>query len=117
MKDFVVLLTRHGELLARRQAEYTGGPKPFTHNGIAREAAMPYLSDEEMAGLVRMLMRDDIGHEAVVCAARDRILHLSQAMVSARDAVLEEAATEVESAGGDSTEFHARRIRALKTGG
>lgn len=63
---------------ARRSATYKGGQLPFKHNGHDREAAYPWVTDEEMAGMVRMLMRDDLHHEAVVCAARDRILHLSQ---------------------------------------
>lgn len=35
-------------------------------------------SDIEVAGLVRMLMRHDIMHEAVCTAGRDRIMYLSQ---------------------------------------
>lgn len=57
---------------------YTGGPKYFEHMGNKREADWPWLTDAEIAGMVRMLLRTDVGHEAVVCAARDRILHLSQ---------------------------------------
>lgn len=52
--------------------------KKFTHLGNLREIDAPQLSDVEMAGKVRMLTRSDMDHEAVVCAARDRILHLSQ---------------------------------------
>lgn len=63
---------------AERAAAYAGGPKLFNHNGKDREAAYPWLDDIEMAGMVRMLGRYDINHEGVVCAARDRILHLSQ---------------------------------------
>ena len=63
---------------ARRAAEYIGPSLPFAHNGNQREAAMPWLSHVEIAGRVRMLTRDDWTHEAVVCAARDRILHLAQ---------------------------------------
>lgn len=70
--------TRRGEELQRGHAEYTGGPKFFHHMGHKREAAYPWLSDVEIAGEVRMLMRNDIVHEAIVCAARDRILHLSE---------------------------------------
>lgn len=63
---------------ALRAAEYKGPALPFRHNGHDREAAMPYLSHVEMAGRVRMLLRTDWTHEMVVCAARDRILHLTQ---------------------------------------
>ena len=37
-----------------------------------------HLSDLEMAGKVRMLMRGDLDHEAVCCGSRDRIMYLSQ---------------------------------------
>lgn len=67
-----------GKFHAERAAAYTGGPKRFKHNGHDRDAAYPWLSDEEIAGMVRMLMRYDLNHEGVCCAARDRILHLSQ---------------------------------------
>lgn len=70
--------TRRAEELARGYAEYTGGAKFFHHMGHKREAAYPWLSDVEIAGEVRMLMRNDVAHEAIVCAARDRILHLSE---------------------------------------
>jgi hypothetical protein len=40
------------------------------------------MCDEDLAGKVRMLMRGDLEHEAVVCAARDRIM----ALVKAHDA-------------------------------
>lgn len=36
------------------------------------------LSDIQVAGEVRMLMRDDLNHEAVCIMARDRIMYLSQ---------------------------------------
>lgn len=39
---------------------------------------MGHLSDLQMAGTVRMLYRDTLNHEAVVIAARDRIMYLSQ---------------------------------------
>lgn len=40
---------------------------------------------------------------------------MPEAKPTERDAVLEKAALEIESAGGDSTEYHARRVRALKS--
>lgn len=39
---------------------------------------MAELSDIEVAGKVRMLMRSDLHHEPVCVAARDRIMYLSQ---------------------------------------
>ena len=41
---------------------------------------MPYghLTHEQMAGMVRMLMRDTLNHEAIVVAARDRIIYLAR---------------------------------------
>jgi hypothetical protein len=41
------------------------------------------LSDLEMAGKVRMLMRGDLDHEAVCVGARDRIMYLSQQLAEA----------------------------------
>ena len=35
-------------------------------------------TDIEVAGMVRMLMRDDLNHEFVCLAGRDRIMYLSQ---------------------------------------
>lgn len=67
-----------GARIDQGREAYTGGPKQFQHNGHTREAAYPWISDTEIAGMVRMLLRSDIGHEAIVCAARDRIMHLSQ---------------------------------------
>ena len=37
-----------------------------------------HLSDLEVAGMDRMLMRHDLEHEAVCCGSRDRIMYLSQ---------------------------------------
>ena len=54
--------------------------KEATINGKVVEIAGAHLSDEEVAGKVRMLMRQDIDHEAVVTMARDRIVYLSQRM-------------------------------------
>lgn len=41
-----------------------------------RKIGMPDVSDEDLAGRVRMLMRNDLDHEMIVCAARDRIMCL-----------------------------------------
>jgi len=43
-----------------------------------------HLPDIQIAGAVRMLMRNDLDHEAVVCAARDRIcaLHVEKAALA-----------------------------------
>jgi hypothetical protein len=45
----------------------------------------PDKSDEEVAGMVRMLMRTDLNHEAVCVAARDRIMCLHKELKAARD--------------------------------
>lgn len=89
---FVAEAERRGVQLARGHAEYKGGPKFFHHMGHKREAAYPWLSDVEIAGEVRMLMRNDIAHEAVVCAARDRILHLSEELARAQAKLMQVAA-------------------------
>lgn len=94
-----------GTFHAERAAAYTGGPKPFRHNGHDREAACPWLTDTEVASAVRMLTRYDLDHEGVVNMARDRILHLSQTRVS-RDDVIEECALVVEEARVIGQKYH-----------
>lgn len=69
---------RIGKERLRRMKAYKGPPMPFVHLGNNREADMPWLSHEEAAGTVRMLLRSDLDHETVTCMARDRILHLAQ---------------------------------------
>ncbi|MGV2099013.1 hypothetical protein [Rhizobium sp. 21-4511-3d] len=44
------------------------------HTGLP--ISYPDLTDEQMAGTVRMLMRNDLCHEGIVCGARDRIMCL-----------------------------------------
>lgn len=78
---------RRSAQLTRGHDTYTGGPKYFHHLGNKREAAYPWLSDVEIASEVRMLMRNDIAHEMIVCAARDRILHLSEENERLRKAI------------------------------
>lgn len=75
---FILEARRVGAERQRRAAAYTGPALPFTHLGNEREADMPWLSHEEAAGTIRMLMRDQLDHEAICCMARDRILHLAQ---------------------------------------
>lgn len=53
--------------------------------------AYGYKSDHEVADMVRMLMRHDLNHESVVCAARDRIMFLNQQVQKWKD-IAEEAA-------------------------
>lgn len=53
-------------------------PKTAVIHGESRAISGQDLSDEEVAGRVRMLMRDALDHEAVCVLARDRILYLSQ---------------------------------------
>lgn len=50
-----------------------------------------HLTDMQMAGTVRMLMRNDLGHEGIVCGARDRIMCLvkEKTALEARVAELE----------------------------
>lgn len=47
--------------------------RTFEHNGLTRDISLGHLTDEEMADSVRMLMRGDLDHEIICCAARDRI--------------------------------------------
>ncbi len=56
-------------------------PLTYDWNGHTDMAiTFAWLSDVEMAGKVRMLMRHDLEHEAVVVGARDRIMALSKAL-------------------------------------
>lgn len=45
---------------------------------IKERMCMGHLSDIEVADKVRMLMRNDLMHEATCTAGRDRIMYLSQ---------------------------------------
>lgn len=54
----------------------------------------PQLTDEEVAAKVRMLLRSDLDHEPVVCAACDRIMCLSKEKAAMQCALEEIAATE-----------------------
>lgn len=57
--------------------------------------AAPHLSDLEVAGKVRMLLRDQLDHEVICTLARDRIMALSkevERLSSARDSAASEAA-------------------------
>ena len=55
-----------------------GEKKTALINGHVREIDWADRSDIEVAGRVRMLLRSDLNHEFVCCAARDRIMYLSQ---------------------------------------
>lgn len=56
-------------------------------NGRAFEIQSPDLSDFEVAGRVRMLMRSDWDHEAICTLARDRIVYLADQLQLARDQI------------------------------
>lgn len=56
-------------------------------NGHRVRLAGDHLSDSEVASNVRMLMRDEIDHEAVCITARDRIMWLSQEVERLRAAL------------------------------
>ena len=47
----------------------------------------PHLTDEQMAGKIRMLFRDSLDHEGVVCGARDRIMALAKAFDQQKEAL------------------------------
>ena len=53
---------------------YAGRPESYGH-----------LSDKAIADKVRMLMRDDLEHEGIVVAARDRIARLARQLRDAQD--------------------------------
>lgn len=53
--------------------------------------AWGYKSDMEIADMVRMLMRNDLNHEGVCTASRDRIMYLSQQVAKWQDIAIEAA--------------------------
>jgi hypothetical protein len=77
------------EAMRPRIEAYSGPPKLVTVNGHTREIQEPWLTDEEVAGQVRMLLRSDLDHERVCTLARDRILYLSAELAKAREALSE----------------------------
>lgn len=50
--------------------------RTYTWNGKTFPISRPELSDEDVAGKVRMLMRNQLNHESVCCLARERIMCL-----------------------------------------
>ena len=52
--------------------------RTYTKNGTEYPVLHPELTDEEVAGQVRMLTRRQLDHEAVCTTARDRILCLTE---------------------------------------
>jgi hypothetical protein len=84
-------LSNHKALLARMGMIYTEpyGPTDMAQpkvqermEQVAKTATdtpsiFNELNDFDLGNQVRMLMHNDSGHEAVVCAARDRIFQLS----------------------------------------
>lgn len=55
-----------GKSQMREKAKRAAGVETYGH-----------MSDEWVADRVRMLMRSDLDHEAMCCAARDRIMRLA----------------------------------------
>jgi hypothetical protein len=53
-------------------------PRKVLINGHLVRLAGDHMPDVEVASRVRMLMRDQIDHEAICVTARDRIMWLSQ---------------------------------------
>lgn len=77
-QDFIKEAEAFGREINAGRESYTGPDLVFHHLGHKRHAAFPWLGDKVIGGMVRMLNRDDVGHEVIVCAARDRIYHLSE---------------------------------------
>lgn len=61
-------LSAEGRIALREKAVRNGGADREAHG---------HKSDEWVANAVRMLMRTDLDHESICCAARDRIMRLS----------------------------------------
>lgn len=64
--------------------------RTYDWNGHAdKPIGFPDWSDKRMAGEVRMLMRDQLNHEAIVTAARDRIMCLTKEKAALEARILE----------------------------
>lgn len=77
-------LDEAGKAHMREKAQRSGGPD-FEAYG--------HMSDEWVADRVRMLTRNDIDHEAICCASRDRIMRLTLKLEKCeidRDAAVEQ---------------------------
>jgi hypothetical protein len=68
---------------------YRRTTEPMTYDWLHGNIPMarPYLTDYEVAGRVRMLMRSDLDHEGVCTLARDRIMALSKRTVELQKAL------------------------------
>lgn len=120
---FLIAVKRETERLTAGRDDYVGAPKYFHHMGHLREVAFPWLSDIDMAGEVRMLMRDNPLHEAILCAGRDRILHLSEEVARLRAALAPFAELGSRLAGNNheaapitSCFFHSPGIQSINAG-
>lgn len=78
------LLAQVHEILNPAQRTYH-----WLHPKTAHAIGFPQYGDRELAGMVRMLMRDELMHEPICTAARDRIMHLSELVAAARAAITE----------------------------
>lgn len=61
--------------------------RTFELRGTVRKDSGEDLSDDAVAGMVRMLCRSDLNHELVCVMGRDRILSLSQQCRRLEDAL------------------------------
>ena len=68
---------------------YRRTTEPLTYDRLHGDIPMgrPDLTDYEVAGKVRMLMRHDLDHEGVCTLARDRIMALSKRTVELQKAL------------------------------
>ena len=63
--------------------------RTYQWNGHRFEIGARHLTDVQMAGRVRMLMRDQLDHESVCTDARDRIMCLTEEKSRLREALAE----------------------------
>ena len=84
----------------------------WNHN-MNMPIGMAHLEDAEMAGRVRMLMRDQLNHEAVCTAARDRIMCLmgerdaARVLLAAKEAEIERLREALEPSGATKYAYSA----------
>lgn len=83
-RDLDVALDAIGCVLDNGTANRLVDGRTYDWNGhVGLPIDYPQLTDRQMASKVRMLMRTDLEHEAVICGARDRIM----ALVKEKDAL------------------------------
>lgn len=100
--DPLMRLNIETEARERAVEAYVKARKNRTPVTDLSKTAYGHSSHIEVAGMVRMLSRDDLAHEAIICAARDRIewlayeLEATQNMLAAYGHITESMAVDTD---------------------